>query len=551
MPAPIQDFENDIYGKEINFRGNYKLKQKGVVLQYSHRHVDEILKCKDDLFYFLSKYYKVVHQDRGLMNIEIRDYQKDIIQHFLDNRFSISVFPRQVGKTTMVVGYILWYILFNEFKNVAILANKEKTAKEVLIRLQLAYENIPKWLQQGVINWNKLEVELENGCKVNVSATSAGAISGQAVSLLYIDEVSKIESNLWDEFYASSYPTISSSKESKIIFTSTPNGMNHFFKMCKEAESNASKFKLLKKTYKDIPQYNTKKFMEETIANIGKRRWEQEFGCTFLSSTMSLVEPEVLESIVTLPDIKRETLLYQTLINLSNGNFSEYINIFKDVEKDHEYVIGVDPAKITLESSGDSLAVQVLDVTYYPMKQCAKFLANTGVHYLQVPEFAVALAKYYNNAPLFIENNDQVGITICESIMNDWEYENVYQEKSGTNGLRTTVKTKKIGCLNLKMLLERKKLEIYDFDTLTQLSTFISNGNSYKAEIGCKDDLVMAIIHAIFFLQDAEYRERRNNILDLEFVSEENDMEPPNMFSSVDDFGEYLDDVGFSIKDFF
>jgi len=542
IPSTLIDFESDIHGNEFRFRDNHNLKGKNALLPYTKDHVDEMRKCKDDIFYFLFNYYKVVHQDHGLIKLEVRDYQAEIIQNFLDNRFSISVLSRQSGKTTAVVGYILHFILFKTHKTVAILANKAAQAREIFSRLQLAYENLPYWLQQGVMTYNKGSLHLENGCRVMISATSGDAIRGQSIGLLFIDEVAAIQANLWNDFYEAVYPTVSSSKEARIILVSTPKGHNHFWKLWVEAKNGQSNYSPLLKTYKDIPQYNNQAFIDETVANIGPRKFNQEYGASFLASSTSLIDGPVLENIPLAKPLQN-TELHNIL---PAEILRENINTYKLKEKNHVYVIGVDPAKITEESSGDSVALQVLDITTYPYEQVCSFSINTGIHYLQLPEFLSILGNYYNGGTMFIEQNDQIGLSICDALLYEYEYEGVYSEKPGTNGFRTTTKTKKIGCLNLKMLIEESKLVLYDFATISEISTFVQKGNSYQADKGCSDDLVMSLIHTLFFLQDHEYEDERNKLMNktkpniIKPTSNDyDDSIPIDMFSSQDEAREY------------
>ena len=215
--------------KKGGYLGNPNLKPAGVGIEFTKEQVQEYLKCSQDPIYFIKKYVKIVSLDEGLVPFELYPYQEDIVNTVHNNRFSIAKLPRQSGKSTTMVSYILHYILFNQSMNVAILANKQATAREILSRLKLAYEYLPLWLQQGIVEWNKGSIELENGSRIIASSTSASAVRGGSFNMIFLDEFAHVPQNIAEEFFSSVYPTITSGQSTKVLMVSTPNGLNLFY----------------------------------------------------------------------------------------------------------------------------------------------------------------------------------------------------------------------------------------------------------------------------------------------------------------------------------
>lgn len=506
------EIPTDVTGRTFHYLRNTKVKGPNTDIAYTKAHVDELQLCQDSIEHFANNYYHLVHQDHGLINVTLRPYQRECLDSFLNNRFNILKYPRQSGKSTTFAIYVCWFILFNMHKNVVILANKEKQSKEMLSRIMLAYENLPFWMQQSVKTWNKTKMELGNGCQVIASTTSSDSIRGDSISLLIVDELAFVPASIWHEFWESTYPTIASAKTSKIILVSTPKGMNHFYKMWKDAIDGVSRFNPVEVRWQDVPGYD-EEFKEDTIANMGPRKWTQEFECMFLASSNSIIDSKNMEEMEFANPLRHERVPLYGQIRKLKEQFVHSVAIYEKPKKDHEYVIGVDPAKITEDSSGDSLAMQIMDITKLPFKQVATVVINDGIHYLEVPAFLAKCGYYYNEAHIFIENNDQVGLSIADSMSIDWEYENVFSEKAGVFGFRTTAKTKKMSCLAIKMLIETGKLKVRDTTTISQLSTYIKKGNSYEAETGYSDDAVAALIASMFFLQDRMGWEHKINLV--------------------------------------
>jgi phage terminase large subunit-like protein len=283
------------------YLGNPLLKKGGTPIEWTADLLKEYMKCAEDPIYFAENYIKIVHVDRGFIPIELYDFQKDIVKSISKHRRVVVNASRQAGKTTTAVAIILHYILFNEYKTVALLANKAASALEILNRIQMAFEALPDWLQQGVVTWNKGSMELENGCKVIAAASSSSSIRGKSIAFLYIDETAFL--NNWEEFFASVYPTISSGKETKILLTSTPNSLNHFWKICKEAQEDVNDIGQGKNGYiykevrwNDVPGRD-EAWKEDTLASISwnMEQFSQEFDCVTSESKIQLLDTETNE----------------------------------------------------------------------------------------------------------------------------------------------------------------------------------------------------------------------------------------------------------------
>lgn len=525
----LLDFEFDIYNNKIAFDNNETLKPANCILPYTQEHIDELKRCKNDIIYFAENYIKIVHIDHGLIPIQLRDYQKKALLAMLNNRFLLYLASRQIGKTTTSAIFFVWYILFNDFKTVAILANKEDTANEILSRVKTMYSNLPKWLQQGVVRWSATSIELENGSKVFSSSSSSSAVRGKSISLLFVDEIAFINQKLFDSFYSSIYPTISSGKDSKVIFVSTPNGKNHFYKLWEDAKRGKNTFKTFFTHWSEIPERD-EKWKQETIANIGEKKFLQEYECDFQGSSNTLISPHILENLVWQDPIEIPIKLKEKI-----NDYSRYVKIYEDVLPNKNYIIGVDSSKKSEEIQGDAIAIQVITADL-PHKQVATIYINDNEFvYYEAPELIYHITKYYNNAYLFIENNE-IGQEIADILFIDYEYENIYFEKKNLPGFRTTKRTKRLGCSNLKTYIEFDKLIINDFETIQQLTAFVNNNKgSYEAEKGYSDDLIMALIACLFYLQTQEFYEIEDRTIFLKKIlkkKEETIEEPISFFST-------------------
>ena len=470
-----------------NYLGSPKLKAIGVQVSLTQDELDEYIHCSQDPIYFIERYVKIVTIDRGFVSISLYDFQKKAITTFHDERQVIIKAGRQVGKTTMVVGYLLWYILFNQDKTVAILANKAKTAREILSRIKLAYEALPLWIQQGVKTWNKGDIELENNCRVMADSTASTAIRGYSINLLYLDEFAFVPTNIAEEFFTSVYPTISSGKTSKILISSTPNGMNHFYRMWTDATNNQNGFKYFEANWRDVPGRDEAWAQDQRNA-LGEQKYLQEVECEFLGSSGTLISGTAL---------KRMTFS-EAIMRILDG-----MDIHEEVVKDHNYVLIADTAR---GNGLDASAFVVIDITQKPYKMVAKY-KNTFISPLLFPNVIFQAAKYYNEAYLLIENNDSGG-QVADILYHDLEYENMFfteesrgdatiseLNKTRTMGIRTTKRTKTIGCNSIKALIENYELVINDFEVIEEFSCFILKKNgTYAAEDGKHDDMVMCFV---------------------------------------------------------
>jgi Terminase large subunit, T4likevirus-type, N-terminal/Terminase RNaseH-like domain len=482
------------------YLGNKNLKRSAIKIEWTKELVLEYKKCSEDQVYFIKKYCKIVNVDRGLVNFELWTFQQEMVTKFENNRFTICKMPRQVGKTTTVAAFMLHKVLFNENYSVAILANKDRQAREILSRIQLMFEHLPKWLQQGVVEWNKGNIELENGSKVLASATSSSAVRGGTFNLLYLDEFAFVPNNIQEEFFSSVYPTISSGTTTKVIITSTPNGMNLFYKIWVDSENNKNHYARVSVHWSMIPGRD-EKWMKETIDNTSERQFRQEYGCEFLGSSNTLIDSAKL---LTIP--------YIDPISTEGG-----VDRIEEVKKDRIYLISVD----TSRGSGiDYSAFVVFDITEIPYKVVAKYRDNE-IESLVYPTIIYNVAKHYNNAYVLVEIND-VGQQVVDILLHDLEYDNILstrvkgrsgQKVSGQTGLRvglgvrTTPQVKRIGCANFKSLVENDKIIINDYDIFYEMCRFIEHNKTYQAEEGEHDDLVMCCVLFSWLVHQDYFRE--------------------------------------------
>lgn len=606
------------------YNGNQNLKGKNSPVEFTQDMVQEYMKCADDPAYFAEKYIKIVHVDHGLIPIRLYDYQKEIIKTITEHRRMAVNTSRQAGKTTTAVVVILHYVLFNGHKTVALLANKGDAAREILDRIKIAYEALPKWLQQGVIEWNKGSVEFENGCKIIAGATSSSAIRGKSISFLYIDETAFVEN--WDEFFASVFPTISSGNTTKILFTSTPNGLNHFYKTCEGAREGKNGYQFVEVMWYDVPGRD-EKWKEETLQAMEHdyQKFSQEFECVTGNTLVTVrCKDTKEEKIITIEDLyaelhgmkyeiatpsgwsdfsgikksQSEGLIhiftasgknvecttdhmlhskygwvsadtlevddlimtqdgYESITNVyidrhkkvdvydalqvslsneyyTNGILShncgflgssgtliegsklknlvikdpvaeaEHIKIYEKARPDRTYICIVD---VSRGKGLDYSAFQIIDVTEMPYRLVCSYRDNMVVP-IDYAEIIYRTIKSYNEAYTLVEVND-IGEQVSEILHYDFEVETLmFTESAGRSGkrisggfgknvdrgIRTTKSVKAVGCNMLKLMVEQDQLIVHDYDTINELSTFSRKGNSYEAESGCHDDLVMCLV---------------------------------------------------------
>ena len=487
------------------YLGNPNLKKANVTQNFTKKQVAEYLKCAEDPIYFIRTYIKIVSLDEGVIPFKMYDFQESMVDKFHKHRFNIAKLPRQSGKSTIVTAYLLWYVLFNDNVNVAILANKAPTAREMLGRLQLSYENLPRWLQQGILGWNKGSLELENGSKILASSTSASAVRGMSFNIIFLDEFAFVPNHIAEQFFASVYPTISSGKKTKVIIISTPHGMNQYYKLWHDAERGANNYVATEVHWSQVPGRDAK-WKQQTIENTSEAQFRVEFDCEFLGSVDTLISPSKLRA-----------MPYDDPIKQNRG-----LAIYEERIEDHNYIVTVD---VSRGIGGDYSAFCVVDTTTIPYKLVARY-KNNEIKPIVLPNIIVDVCKHYNNAYVLCEVND-IGGQVADIIQYDLEYENLlmaamrgragqqlgqgFSGKKTQLGVKMSTAVKQVGCSNLKALIEDDKLLITDYDTISELTTFIQKGQSFQAEDGCHDDLAMCLVIFGWMAMQEYFKEMHDN----------------------------------------
>ena len=491
--------------KQEIYLGNPNLKKANVSTQFTKKQVAEYMKCAQDPVYFIRTYIRIVSLDEGVIPFDMYDFQESMVEKFHEHRFNICKLPRQSGKSTIVTAYLLWYVLFNANVNVAILANKAPTAREMLGRLQLSYENLPKWMQQGIVGWNKGSLELENGSKILASSTSASAVRGMSFNIIFLDEFAFVPNHIAEQFFASVYPTISSGKSTKVIIISTPHGMNQFYKLWHDAERGANNYVATEVHWSEVPGRDAK-WKQQTIENTSEAQFRVEFECEFLGSVDTLITPS-----------KLRMMPYKDPIQQKKG-----LAVYEQVIAEHNYIITVD---VSRGVGNDYSAFVVLDTTAIPYKVVARY-KNNQIKPIVFPNLIVDVAMNYNNAYILCEVND-IGGQVADIIQYDLEYENLlmvsmrgragqqlgqgFSGKKTQLGIKMSTAVKQVGCSNLKALIEDDKLLVEDYDTIAELTTFIQKGQSFQAEDGCNDDLAMCLVIFSWMAMQPYFKEMHDN----------------------------------------
>lgn len=466
-----------------SYLGNPNVKRDGIPEQWTPEKLTEYQKCMRDPVYFSEKYVKVISLDKGLVPFELYPYQQEMFEHFNEYRFSIILACRQSGKSISACAYLLWYALFHPEKTVAILANKGATAREMLSRITLMLENLPFFLQPGTKALNKGSLEFGNNSRIITAATSGSSIRGLSINLLYLDEFAFVERAA--EFYTSTYPVVSAGKDTKVIITSTANGIgNQFYKIWEGALQKINEFNAFRVDWWDVPGRD-ETWKLQTIANTSQLQFDQEFGNTFFGTGDTLINAE-------------------TLMGLRASQPIRYIEggdglIYKEPIKNHQYVMTVDVGK---GRGQDYSTFTLIDISVSPFEQVAVYRNNT-ISPLLFPDIIYKYAVSYNQAYVVIESNDQ-GSLVANGVYHELEYENVHVEsaiKANSVGVLMTRKVKRLGCSGLKDVLENQKLKVVDENTILEISTFVGRGQSYEASDGNHDDLVMNLVMFGYFVQ--------------------------------------------------
>ena len=510
-----------------SYLGNPNVKRDGVLQQWTPELLREYKKCMDDPVYFTENYVKVIALDSGLVPFKLYPYQKDMFHHFGENRFNVVLACRQSGKSISACAYLLWFALFNSEKTVAILANKGATAREMLSRITLMLENIPFFLQPGSKALNKGSLEFSNNSRILAAATSGSSIRGMSVNLLYLDEFAFVERAA--EFYTSTYPVVSSGKDTKVIITSTANGIgNQFHKIWEGAVQRTNEFKSFRVDWFDVPGRD-EEWKKQTVSNTSQLQFDQEFGNTFFGTGDTLINAETLLGLRA----KNPTGV------LEGGDFL----VYDDPKKDHQYIITVDVSK---GRGQDYSTFNVIDISVRPFAQVAVYRNNT-ISPILFPNIIYKYAKFYNDGYVVIESNDQ-GSLVCNGLYHDLEYENMHVEsaiKSNALGIEITRKTKRLGCSAFKDILEQGKIQIVDEKTIMEISTFEARGQSYEASDGNHDDLVMNFVMFGYFVSTQYFSDMTDiNLKEMLFKQKmqeiQDDMVP---FGIIDDGSDYIEQI--------
>lgn len=505
--------QNDTY------LGNPNVKRDGVIQEWTKELIQEYAKVSKDPVYFAKKYCKVISLDRGLVPFKLYPYQEKMFEQFNEHRFNIVLACRQSGKSISACAYLLWFALFHSEKTVAVLANKGATAREMLSRITLMLENIPFFLQPGCKALNKGSLEFSNNSRILAAATSGSSIRGLSVNLLYLDEFAFVERA--NEFYTSTYPVVSSGKDTKIIVTSTANGIgNTFYKIWEGATQGVNEFAPFRVDWWDVPGRD-EKWKQSTIANTSQLQFDQEFGNTFFGTGDTLINAETLMGFRVQPYIK----------SLEGGD----LLVYKEPEKNHDYIMTVDVSK---GRGQDYSTFNLIDISVRPFEQVAVYRNNT-ISPLLFPNIIYKYANVYNQAYVVVESNDQ-GTVVCNGLYHDLEYENVHVEsaiKANAIGIEINRKTKRLGCSAIKDILENNKLKIVDENTILEISTFVAKGQSYEASDGNHDDLMMNLVMFGYFSSTQYFGDMTDiNLKDMLFKKQmreiEDDMVP---FGFIDD----------------
>ena len=525
------------------YLGNPNLKKANTQIEFTQENIIEFLKCKEDPVYFAKKYIKIVSLDEGLVPFNLYPFQEKLVNTFHNNRFNICKMPRQTGKSTTVVSYLLHYAVFNDNVNIGILANKAKIAIDLLGRLQTAYENLPKWMQQGIIAWNKGSLELENGSKILAASTSASAVRGMSFNILFLDEFAFVPNHVADDFFASVYPTISSGTQTKVIIVSTPRGMNHFYRMWHDSERGKNDYIPTDVHWSEVPGRDAV-WKEQTIANTSEQQFKVEFECEFLGSVNTLISPAKLKNMV-----------YEAPIMKNAG-----LDIYENSIPEHNYLMTVDVAR---GLGNDYSAFIVYDITNFPYKVVAKY-RNNEIKPMLFPNIIYDVARGYNNSFILCEVNDIVD-QVASILHFDLEYDNVlmcsmrgragqivgsgFSGKKSQLGVRMTAAVKKLGCSNLKTLLEDDKLLTVDYEIISELTTFSQKHNSFEAEEGCNDDLAMCLVIFAWLVAQDYFKEMTDNDVRKRIYEEqknqiEQDMAPFGFISDGLDDDSFIDKNG-------
>jgi hypothetical protein len=527
-PDILDDTKTPVNG----YLGNGNVKKNGVQEAWTEEKIKEYNKCRLDPKYFAKNYCQVIHLDHGLVPFNLYPYQEEMFENFTNERFNIVLACRQSGKSIGCCAYLLWYALFHSEKTVAILANKGMNAREMLERITLMLENLPFFLQPGCKALNKGNIDFSNNSTMVARATSGSSIRSMSVNLLYLDEFAFVEKA--DTFYTSTYPVITSGKTTKVIITSTANGIgNTFHKLWEGSVQGTNSYASTRVDWWDVPGRD-EVWKNETIANTSQLQFDQEYGNQFFGTGNTLINAETLMSFRTAPPLRY----------MDHGLFL----VYSEPCAEHEYIMTVDVSK---GRGQDYSTFNIIDISTRPFKQVAVYRNNT-ISPILFPNVIYKYATVYNEAYVVIENNDQ-GTVVCNGLYLDLEYENVHVTsaiKSDAIGIDMNRKTKRLGCSAIKDILEERQLEIYDEETIKEISTFEAKRQSYEASDGNHDDLMMNLVMFGYFASTQFFSDMTDvnlkQILFQEKVRQiEQDIVP---FGFIDNGDEYIEELEWERK---
>jgi hypothetical protein len=509
------------------YNSNINVKKDGIVEDWSEENILEYRKCMKDPVHFAKKYCKIISLDHGLVNFQLYPYQEQMFDNFAENRFNIVLACRQSGKSISVVCYLLWYAIFHPEKTVAVLANKGATSREMLGRITLMLENLPFFLQPGTRALNKGSIEFSNNSKIVAAATSGSSIRGMSISLLYADEFAFVENAT--EFYTSTYPVVTAGQTTKIIITSTANGIGNMFEeLWTGAIQNTNEYVPFRVDWWDVPGRD-EEWKKLTISNTSQLQFDQEFGNEFLGTGDTLIQGETLMRLKAIDPVFQE----------EKGD----LLIYKPVVAEHEYIMTVDVAK---GRGRDYSSFTIIDISVAPFEQVAVY-RNNMISPILFPNVLERYGNIYNEAYIVIETND-AGSLVAHGLYYDLEYENMHVGSAIKNddlGIQMNRKTKRIGCSSFKDILEGKNLKLHDKETIKEITTFISKGQSYEASPGCHDDLVMNLVLFGYFSVTEMFADMTDiNLKEMIFKTKIAEIDadiPPWGF--IDDGSHYIDEI--------
>ena len=455
------------------------------------------LKCADTHILIDEDYQEIYAVDSLNTNIRTKTGSKKVISvenlGYKEAMYDLSVasephtyYTNDIlsHNTVTVATYLLWRALFGKEENIGIAANKMGLAVEILDKIKNIFMNLPIWLAQGIKVFNKRTVEFENGCRIMTSATNGDSFRGYSLHILYTDEVAFIRSTVWKEFEDSVFPTVEAIEGSQIILTSTPNGLNHFYHIIKNAKENRSGYAYVTMDWWEVPGRD-EKWKQGVIAANGLVYFNQNFGCEFLGSSTTLIDSFVLRNLPVKEPIKFK----------KEGIHG--IRVYEEVKPGRNYVFGIDAAKDGL----DYFAFNIIDVTTIPFKQVLS--ANLQMNYLDLALPIFNLATEYNEAFVIIENNEGAGQSLADMLWFTYEYENLYSDPGKKHkGYRTTTRTRKLMLTQLKALIESDNLQIFDKESQEEFFHFLEIKGKFQADEGYHDDLVMSLGICVSFLND-------------------------------------------------